>query len=151
MKLHLGAGTEILEGYINTDIVELPGIDHVFNVMHFPWPYEDNSADEIKAKDLIEHLPTHTNEYENSLLKFLEECYRILKPGGLLWIQTPGWDASFLWIDPTHVRGYDIRSMDFFDPETDFGRATGFYSHVKFHVTAERFDNRNLVFEMIKV
>jgi hypothetical protein len=150
VKIHLGAGTEILDGYINTDVVDLPGVDDVFNVMNFPWPYGDNSADEIKAKDLIEHLPTHTHEYDNTLTKFIEEAHRILKPGGLLWIQTPSWDADFLWIDYTHVRGYDIRSMDFFDPETDFGRATGFYSEAKFKVNATRLENGNLQFELVK-
>lgn len=150
IKIHLGAGTEILGGYINTDIVDLPGIDKVFNVMHFPWPFEDGCADEIKAKDLIEHLPTHTNEYENSLNKFIEEAHRILKPSGLLWIQTPSWDADFLWVDYTHVRGYDIRSMDFFDPDTDFGRATGFYGKAKFKVMASKSENNNLTFEMVK-
>jgi predicted SAM-dependent methyltransferase len=151
MKIQLGSGRDIREGYINTDIVDMVGIDKVLNVMFFPWPFEDNSADEILALDLIEHLPTHTNEYESTLIKFIEECHRILKPDGVLNIRTPSWHADFLWIDPEHVRGYDIRSMDFFDPTTDFGRATGFYTKVKFSVKATETENHNLVFEMLKI
>ncbi len=150
MKIHLGAGTEILEGYINTDIIDLPGIDKVFNCMDYIWDFEDDSADEIKAKDLIEHLPSHDRYYNNSIILFIEECHRILKPGGLLWIQTPGWDADFLWIDPTHVRGFDRRSFDIFDPDTDFGKSTGFYSDAKFKVEAEVLENKNLIFRMYK-
>ena len=129
MKIQLGAGTEILPGYINTDIVDLPGIDRILNVMDFPWPFDDECAEEILALDLIEHLPTHTNEYESSIIKFIEEAYRILKPNGLLHMRTPGWKADFLYIDPTHVRGYDIRSFDFFDSNTDFGKAQVFTAH----------------------
>lgn len=66
-------------------------------------------------------------------------------------MQTPGWKAEFLWIDPTHVRGFDVRSMDFFDDRTEFGKSTGFYSKCKFHVKAEELPNHNLRFWMTKV
>lgn len=150
-KIQLGAGTEQIEGYFNTDIVDLPGLDLVLNVMNFPWPFEDNSADEILAFDLIEHLPTHTNTYENTLIKFLEEAHRILKPNGLLHMRTPGWRSDFCWIDFTHVRPFDIRSFDFLDSSKDFGRSTGFYSKCKFKVDAEEFENHNLDFKLIKI
>ena len=152
MKISLGAGTEVEQGeeWVNVDIVKLPGIQVVHNLMEFPYPFEDASADYIKAKDLIEHLAPYTNTNEIVILEFMKECYRILKPGGTLWIQTPGWQADFLWIDPTHVRGYDIRSMDFFDPDTDFGRSTGFYTNATFKVTATELENKNLQFEMIR-
>lgn len=150
LKISFGAGLEPEEGFVNVDIVDMPGIDVVHNLMHFPYPFEDSSADFIRAKDLIEHLATHLPDGRNTLIAFIEECHRILKPGGTLWIQTPSWDADFLWIDPTHVRGYDIRSFDFFDPDTDFGRGTGFYSPVKFKVDAVRTDNGNLQFTMEK-
>lgn len=151
LKISLGAGTEIEDGFINVDIVALEGIDVVHNLMQFPYPFKDNSAEFIRAKDLIEHLATHLPDGRNTLIAFIEECHRILQVGGTLWIQTPSWDADFLWIDPTHVRGYDIRSFDFFDPDTDFGRSTGFYSDCKFTVKADRLENGNLQFELVKL
>lgn len=153
IKISLGAGTEPEEGddWVNVDIVKLDGIDVVHNLMHFPYPFADGAADYIKAKDLIEHLATHLPDGRSTVLAFVEECHRILEPGGTLWIQTPGWDADFLWIDPTHVRGFDRRSFDFFDPETDFGRSTGFYSPAKFKVSCEVLDNKNLQFTMVKL
>lgn len=152
MKISLGAGQEIEteEGWVNVDLVPLEGIDVVHNLMEFPYPFENESAEYIKAKDLLEHLANYTSDNRPSVIAFVEECHRILKPGGTLWIQTPGWDADFLWIDPTHVRGFDVRSMDFFDPETDFGRGTGFYSPVKFSVTATQSENKNVTFVMVK-
>lgn len=152
LKISLGAGAEPEEGdeWWNVDIVALPGIQCVHNLMQYPWPLRSNSADFIKAKDIIEHMATHLPDGRSSIIAFVEECHRILKPGGTLWIQTPSWDADFLWIDPTHVRGFDVRSFDFFDPETDFGRSTGFYSEAKFKVTAIRLENGNLQFELVK-
>lgn len=149
-RISFGAGHEAEQGFTNVDIVDMPGIDVVHNLMHFPYPFEDECANFIKAKDLVEHLATHLPDGRNTLIAFIEECHRILKPGGVLWIQTPSWDADFLWIDPTHVRGYDIRSFDFFDPDTDFGRGTGFYSEAKFKVAAVRTENGNLQFTMEK-
>jgi hypothetical protein len=153
IKISLGAGAEpeTEPGWVNVDIVELPGIQVVHNLMNYPWPFETGSVAYIKAKDIIEHMATHLPDGRSSIIAFIEECYRILKPGGILWIQTPAWDADFLWIDLTHVRGFDERSFDFFDPETDFGRSTGFYSEAKFKVTATRLENDNLQFEMIKL
>lgn len=150
VKINIGAGTDIQEGYVNVDMVELPGIDVVHNLMNYPWPFEDSSANEIRAIDVLEHLPPYIGE-EHGVIKFINECWRILKPGGELYIQTPGWKAEFLWIDPTHVRGFDIQSMDFFDPEKPFGKSTGFYSPHKFSVRAEELPNHNLRFWMKKI
>jgi hypothetical protein len=150
VKINLGAGEDQEPGWVNVDMIDLPGIDVVHNLIHFPYPFEDNSADEIKAVDVIEHLPTYIGD-DHGVIKFLEECHRILKPGAEVFIQTPGWKADFLWIDPTHVRGFDIQSMDFFDPRTHFGQTTGFYSKCKFEVKAQELPNHNLRFWMKKI
>lgn len=150
MKINLGAGTDIQPGWTHVDMIDMPGIDVVHNLIKFPYPFEDNSADEIKAVDVIEHLPPYIGD-EHGVIKFLEECHRILKPGAELFIQTPGWKAEFLWIDPTHVRGFDIQSMDFFDPTKHYGKTTGFYSKCKFEVKAQELPNHNLRFWMKKI
>jgi len=150
-KISLGCGEEIEEGFINLDLVKLPGVDVVHNLQKFPYPFEDQSADYIKAKDVIEHLSGYSEDGRPIITAFIEECCRILITGGILWIQTPSWYADFLWVDPTHTRGFDIKSFDFFDPETDFGRATGFYSKAKFKVEAKQLDNKNLQFIMTKI
>lgn len=150
VKINLGAGEDAFEGWVNVDMIDLPNIDVVHNLMKFPYPFKSGVADEIKAVDVIEHLPPYIGE-GHGVVKFLEECHRILKPGGVLFIQTPGWKADFLWIDPTHVRGFDVQSMDFFDPSKHFGQTTGFYSKCKFNVRAEELANHNLRFWMEKI
>lgn len=150
LKINLGAGEDNESDWVNVDMIDLPGIDVVHNLIKFPYPFEDNSADEIKAVDVLEHLPPYIGD-EHGVIKFINECHRILKPGGTLYMQTPGWRARFLWIDPTHVRGFDIQSMDFFDPSKHFGQTTGFYSPCKFNVRAEELPNHNLRFWMTKI
>ncbi len=151
LKINLGAGEDQFAGYVNVDFVDLPGIDVVHNLMDFPYPFEDGCASEIKAVDVLEHLDNYTTDRRPSVIAFIEECHRILKPGGELFIQTPGYDAEFLWLDVTHVRGFHPQSMDFFDPDTHYGKTTGFYSKAKFKVRAEQLENKNLRFWMTKI
>lgn len=150
-RIHLGAGTaaKYHKDYINVDFIDGPDIDVVHNLNVYPWPFEDECAKEIRAIDLIEHLPTHIGDMP-SLLLFIEECHRILKPLGQIYMQTPHWQSKNLWIDPTHVRGFDERSFDYFDPNTDLGRDYGYYSKCKFSVHTERTDNDNVIISMIK-
>lgn len=134
MRINLGAGSEPAEGWINTDWLQLEGIDKVFNLLDFPWPFEDGVADEMKAIDVLEHMPVISPSNEATAIKFIEECHRILKVGGTLTIQVPHHQSPNLWIDPTHIRGYDVRSFDYFDPDTDIGSAYGYYSECKFDI-----------------
>lgn len=144
-KLNLGAGTDIQKGeeWVNLDIVALDGIDVVHDLNQYPWPFDYSNFNEVRAIDVLEHL--------DDPVRFITECWNVLQPGGVLFIQTPRYDAEFLWIDPTHKRGFHEQSMDFFDPDTHFGRTTGFYSHARFKVRAEVMPNKNLRFSMIKL
>lgn len=148
-KINLGSGNDPKKGYVNCDSLDLPTVDEIVNCINFPYPFEDGEAEEIMAVDLIEHLPSHVGN-ENTLIKFMTECHRILKQGGVLFIQTPRYDAEFLYIDPTHVRGYHEKSFDFLDPDTEYGKTTGFYTDAKFKVSCRILDNKNLQFTMVK-
>ena len=47
MKLNLGCGRDIREGYVNLDKAGLDGVDVVHDLNVFPYPFEDNEFDEI--------------------------------------------------------------------------------------------------------
>ena len=151
IRINLGAGHDIQQSFTNLDILPLPGIDVVHNLNNYPWPFEDQSASEIRAIDVIEHMPNFTHDDRPGVIAFVEECWRILEPGGLLFIQTPGVNAAFAWTDPTHVRTFTRDSFDFFDPTTDFGKATGFYSYCTFKVDTIELENGNLQARMVKL
>ncbi len=61
---------------IGVDFVEGEGIDVVHNLTIFPYPFEDESVDFIYNSHFLEHL----DGFERA--KFMDECYRILKPKG---------------------------------------------------------------------
>ena len=153
MKINLGCGMEpnLERGWINLDWLDLPGIDVIHNLLVYPWPFDDNVADEILARDVLEHMPNFTPDNQASAIAFVNECYRILKPGGKLFMTMPHWQSKNLWIDPTHVRGYDEKSFDYFDPTTDFGKAYGYYSECKYQVSTYRTPNDNLEVTMVKL
>lgn len=82
MKLHLGCGTKKLEGWINIDSVAALQPDLVCDISQ-PLPYEDQTADEVLAEDLLEHFDKY--------LRFVVfyEWVRVLKVGGTVTLQVP--------------------------------------------------------------
>lgn len=85
------------------DIVKFENVDIVHDLNKTPWPVKE--FDEISAMHVVEHL--------NSLVSFMNECHRVLKPGGSLYLETPcaGMDLDLEFADPTHIRCYRPHSF----------------------------------------
>jgi len=96
MKLNLGCGNSILDGYINLDIVKNYGVDLVHDLNVFPYPFEDNHFDEILMSHVLEHLM-----YPQETMK---ELYRILNKNGKLSIVFPHYTHPNAWLDLDHKR-----------------------------------------------
>jgi SAM-dependent methyltransferase len=124
-KLHLGCGTIILPDHVNVDSAALPGVDIVHDLTIFPWPFEDQQFDEVILVDILEHLP--------SIIKTLEEIYRITKPNGKVLIRVPYYNSTDASADPTHIHVFNECSFDYFDPGKAMGQAREYYSTAKFH------------------
>jgi SAM-dependent methyltransferase len=125
-KLHLGCGTIILPNYVNVDHVALPGVDVVHDLTEFPWPFVDQQFDEVILVDILEHLP--------SVVKTLEEVYRITKPEGRVLIRVPYYNSTDASGDPTHIHFFNECTLDFFDPGREMGQSRAYYSSAKFHI-----------------
>lgn len=81
-KLQIGAGPNVLEGWLNTD--EQPISRRVIYLdAKKPFPFESGTFDYVFSEHLIEHLTYGEG------LSMLRECYRVLKPGGRIRIATP--------------------------------------------------------------
>jgi SAM-dependent methyltransferase len=126
MKLHIGAGHKILPGWVNHDLVALPGINSVHDLRVFPWPWPDGSFDEVIAKDVLEHLP--------ELIPTMEELYRICKPGAKIHISVPYWNSFEAVTDPTHVRQFNEFTFEFFDPTKQRCIRRPYYSSARFQI-----------------
>lgn len=80
MKLNLGCGGLILPGYINCDKYDKRA-DVECDAISLP--FQDNSVEEIVSYHLIEHF----DYWEATVV--VKEWYRVMEPGGKLWIETP--------------------------------------------------------------
>ena len=107
-RLHLGCGNDPKQGWINHDLLALPGVDVVHDLNDRPWPWADNEFDEVWAKDVLEHLP--------DTIQTMEELYRITKPGASAYIAVPYWNSWEAITDPTLVRQFNEFTFNFFDP-----------------------------------
>ena len=125
-KLNIGCGTNILKGYVNLDIVPLPGVDVACDLRQFPWPFKDERFDEIYMKDTLEHL--------SDTVKAMEEIYRITNPGGKVYIAVPYWNSWEAITDPTHVRQFNEYTFEFFDPSKWRCQNRPYYSSARFGI-----------------
>lgn len=81
-------GDDISEGIISRNIKSKPQIQWSVQDYNHEIAYEDNFFDIIIAGEIIEHL------YDTD--KFIQNCLRVLKPGGELHITTPNLAS---WLD----------------------------------------------------
>lgn len=87
-KLQLGCGPNVLEGWLSTDINPIPKKGILYIDVTKAINFNDNTFNYVFHEHLIEHL-----RYGQGV-KLIQECWRILKPGGKLRVATP--DLSFI-------------------------------------------------------
>lgn len=131
IKLNLGAGSDIREGFINQDIVQLPGINCVHNLNLRPWPWGDSSASEIMMLDVLEHL--------DQLLPTIEEVWRVVHVGGTVKLSVPYWNSWTTHADPTHKRGFHEKTFSFFDPDSEYCKERSYYTQARFSIEKMEF------------
>lgn len=86
MKLNLGSGNLLWEGYMNFDLFHSRKGElktDIIGDMKCFLPFKKNSFEEIISVHAIEHLEIL------DAVSCIKECYRILKPGGKLIIEGP--------------------------------------------------------------
>lgn len=96
VRLHVGAGRERLEGWVNLDVQDLPGVDVVADVTD---GLDFSEAEAIYAEHFLEHLRV------DAAVDFLAECHRVLAPGRWLRLSTPNLE----WVWATH---YDLNAPE---------------------------------------
>jgi len=95
-RLHLGCGANILEGWLNADLVStdsvppeaLEKIGSIF-IMDATqqFPFADHSFEYIYCEDFVEHFG------QKEGLSIFAECFRVLRPGGVWRFSTPCFDC----------------------------------------------------------
>ena len=111
MKLNLGCGSKIYDGYINVDKFDLYNVDIQHDLEKFPYPFEDNSVEEI----ILSHVLEHIGQDPDIFIKILKEFYRVCKNQALIKIAVPHPRHDHFLSDPTHVRPITVLGLSLFD------------------------------------
>jgi len=129
---HLDPTTQQKDGtYFGIDVIKTEAADAAMDLEWFPWDIESNSAEEIICSHYVEHT--------NDLIKFMDEVYRILVPGGKIKVVAPYYMSIRCWQDPTHKRAIseatflyfnknwrDMNKLDHYGIKSDFDFTYGY-------------------------
>jgi len=96
MKLDLGCGLRTREGFVGVDVSPESGAEIVHDLSVVPWPFEDESVEEVYSSHFLEHLDGIER------MRFMDELYRVMKPGAKATVITPYWSWVGAIQDPTH-------------------------------------------------
>jgi SAM-dependent methyltransferase len=133
-------------GYVGMDYRALDGVDIVHNVLTYPWPLPDESVIRAICSHLVEHIPPHppdprlasfvqlmidkgaiTEEEAGASLgdwrdstprfiRFMNEVWRVLKPGGQFAVMLPHGYSPGQLQDPSHCNPSNEATWAYFDP-----------------------------------
>jgi 2-polyprenyl-3-methyl-5-hydroxy-6-metoxy-1,4-benzoquinol methylase len=122
----LGCGPHKAPRYIGVDKVKLPTVDIVHDLDIYPYPFEDNSVDEVICSHVLEHL--------EDVNKTMEELHRICKPNALIRVRAPYYKSHYAFGDATHKHFFTEQSFIYFDSSHPFS----YYTTARFEVVKIR-------------
>jgi hypothetical protein len=142
LKLNLGSGQNPVPGFINVDKFGSPDVKWDLEV--FPWPWPDNSVEQI----LLVHVLEHLGETIQGYFGIIKELYRVSRHGASIRIVVPHPRHDDFLGDPTHVRPFTPESFHLYSKEANrkwqearFANSPlGLYLDVDFTVAAMRLD-----------
>ena len=123
-RLNIGCGKRPLADAVNLDVSDCVNADVVHDLNYVPWPFADDTFEEVHATDVLEHL--------QDVVQALEEIHRISRHGAVVHVTVPHFSSANAFTDVTHRHWFGWRSFDpFVDPSGD-AHALAHYSHARF-------------------
>jgi hypothetical protein len=110
LRLNLGCGQNLMEGYVNVDKYGSFSPDVVWDLEVTPWPFETGSVEEIHLRHVLEHLGAQTEVF----LSIMKELYRVCAPNATVLVAIPHPRSDSFSGDPTHVRPINENIMSLF-------------------------------------
>jgi SAM-dependent methyltransferase len=123
--LDLGCGSRPRNPYRREELfgVDLSG-DQSGNIRRAnlalqPIPFGDGEFDSVSAYDFFEHVPRVLGTSDGQATRFpfvelMNEVWRVLRPGGLLYASTPVYPHPAAFQDPTHVNFITTGTHEYF-------------------------------------
>jgi len=108
--LDVGCSDHKAPGSIGLDKRDVVGVDIVHDIEVTPWPLPDGCAYRILMSHVVEHLdPAH-------IVAIMDECWRVLRLEGQLYIAMPYAGSPRFWQDPTHKHAWNEATAFYFTP-----------------------------------
>lgn len=123
--------------WFGIDYRKLPGVDLVQDLEVFPWAIPSESFNTAVSNHVVEHInPSH-----GIFIKFMNEAWRILKPGGEFLIGCPYATSVGMFRDPTHCNFINEETWSYFSPNDDLyhGGLYGIYAPLPWRVKINTF------------
>lgn len=98
-KLNLGCGYEKISGLINIDNNPLVEPDIILDLNKYPYPFENNSVDEVRLFHFLEHVRDQE--------RFFEELRRICVVGAKVIVEVPFGTNGFNAIQHKNYYNWD--------------------------------------------
>ena len=95
-------GRESWLGLVTLDFADTHKPDVVHDIGSLPLPFEDNSADEIHAYEVMEHVGQQGDW--RFFFDQWADIWRVLKHGGRFFGTSPHHSSAWAWGDPGHTR-----------------------------------------------
>jgi SAM-dependent methyltransferase len=101
--LDVGCGSKKWPGAVGLDISADTDADVVHDLNAFPYPFEDDSFDQILMQDVIEHVAEP--------IRVVDELHRIARPGARIQLRTPHFSSMLAYSDPTHTHYFSAEAI----------------------------------------
>lgn len=106
----------------NVDYVQSVKCDVIHDLNVTPWPFTDGSVSDVEMCAVLEHL--------KDTMATLGELHRIMQPGATCHIHVPYACSVWAFQDPTHVRYFTERTLDYVKEGFDYN----FYTGIRFEI-----------------
>lgn len=129
MKLYFGCGKHKVDGFVGVDKLRMETVNVVHDMNLFPYPFSDNSIEEVLLLNILEHLP--------NTIRVMEEIWRICKDCAPLKILVPYYNSPGAYQDPTHVSFFTEHTFDYFTEDgTSELSVYNYYSIARFKIVS---------------
>ncbi len=125
LKINIGCGRDYRKGWYNTDISTEVKCEQRMDIGYECVSLEAEVADEVYISGVLEQIGPNTQ-----LIHAMNECWRLLIPGGMLVIVVPNAKYAIAHRDPMDIRKFTPDTFRYFLNGTqeyrDYGSVYGF-------------------------
>ena len=129
-RLNIGCDRQPLADAVNLDLNDSGSADVVHDLNCVPWPFADDTFEEVHAYDVLEHL--------EDVVRALEEIYRISRHGTRVHVTVRHFSCANAFTDLTHRHWFGWRSFDPFIERNGHAHELAHYGRARFRMHAIR-------------